>query len=260
VKVKSIPIELIDYPDVVLRSPEDMTGIDELAQSIASDGLLNPLRVLAKGDRWVLLAGGRRLEAVKKLGWEKVPCNIDPVAKERENVLTLIENSKRADVNPLEEAQYYEYLQKELGFTQEKIGELTGTTAAHVNQMLKLLSLDEYTMGALASGDISSSQARELARCPDIPYREYLVDIIHKSGASILVLKRWIDQRIGYQSQNVAYQPPPVLIEGKEGETKVGAVCDACGQTLDYGGLQTISVCNECYRVLKAAFKKERTK
>ena len=255
-KVKNIPIELIDYPDVVLRSPQDMTGIDELAQSIASDGLLNPLRVMAKGERWVLLAGGRRLEAAKKLGWDKVPCNIDPVAKERENVLTLIENSKRADVNPLEEAQYYEYLQKELGLTQEKIGELTGTTAAHVNQMLSLLRLDEYTMGALAAGDLSCSQARELVRCPDKGYREYLVDIIKKSGASTLVLRRWIDQRIGVQSTAVAYQPIPVFIEGKEGETKIGSVCDACGATLDYGGLQTISVCNECYKVMTQAFKK----
>ena len=259
-KVKSIPIELIDYPDVVLRSPQDMTGIDELAQSIASDGLLNPLRVMAKGDRWVLLAGGRRLEAVKKLGWEKVPCNIDPVAKERENVLTLIENSKRADVNPLEEAQYYEYLQKELGLTQEKIGELTGTTAAHVNQMLKLLTLDEYSMGALAAGDVSASQARELARCPDVVYRQYLVDIIRKSGASILVLKRWVDQRIGFVSQNVAYQPTPALTETATGKVELKTVCDACGQTLEYGGLQTISVCNECYRVLKEAFKKEKEK
>ena len=259
-KVKSIPIELIKYPAVILRRPEDMTGIQDLAQSIDRDGLLNPLTVVQRGEEYELLAGGRRFEAVKSLGWDKVPCNVISPAIERERVITLIENQKRADLNPLEEAQYYEYLSKELGLTQEKIGVLSGTTAAHVNQMLSLLRLDEFTMGALAVGDISYSQARELVRCPDVPYREELVNIIKKGGASTLILKRWIDQRAGFKSQNIAYQPAPVVIEGPGGEIKLGVVCDACQQTLEYGGLQTISVCNECYRRLSAAFKGEEPK
>jgi len=254
-KVKSIPIELIKYPAVILRKPEDMTGIQELAQSIDRDGLLNPLTVVQRGEEYELLAGGRRFEAVKSLDWKTVPCNVISPAIEREKVITLIENQKRADLNPLQEAMYYEYLQKELGFTQEKIGVLSGTTAAHVNQMLSLLRLDEFTMGALAVGDISYSQARELVRCPDVSYREELVNIIKKSGASTLVLKRWIDQRAGFQSQNVAYQPAPVVVTGDQGETTLGVVCDACQRTLEYGGLQTISVCNECYKALKAAFE-----
>jgi len=259
-KVKSIPIELIKYPAVILRKPEDMTEILELAQSIDRDGLLNPLTVVQRGEEYELLAGGRRFEAIKSLDWKVVPCNVISPAIEREKVITLIENQKRADLNPLEEAMYYEYLQKELGFTQEKIGVLSGHTAAHVNQMLSLLRLDEYTMGALAAGDISTSQAREMVRCPDEGYRQYLVDIIKKSGASTLVLRRWIDQKAGVTSQSVVYQPTPVVIEGEGGEIKLGVVCDACGNTLEYGGLQTISVCNECYRVLKEAFKKEQTK
>jgi ParB/RepB/Spo0J family partition protein len=259
-KVKSIPIELIKYPAVILRKPEDMTGILELAQSIDRDGLLNPLTVVQRGEEYELLAGGRRFEAVKSLDWKTVPCNVISPAIEREKVITLVENQKRADLNPLQEAMYYEYLEKELGFTQIKIGVLSGHTAAHVNQMLSLLRLEEYTMGALAAGDISTSQARELVRCPDTGYRQYLVDIIKKSGASTLVLKRWVDQHTGFQSQNVAYQPAPVVVESEGGETKLGVICDACGNTLEYGGLQTISVCNECYRVLKAAFVKEQTK
>jgi ParB family chromosome partitioning protein len=260
VKVKIIPIELIKYPDVILRRPEDMTDIEDLAESIRDDGLLNPLTVIQKGEEYTLLAGGRRFEAVKLLGWKTVFCNVISPAIEREKIITLIENQKRADLNPLQEAQYYEYLEKELGLTQVKIGELSGHTAAHVNQMLSLLRLDEYTMGALAVGDISTSQARELVRCPDTSYRQFLVDIIKKNGASTLVLRRWIDQKAGFQSTAVAYQPAPVVVEGEGGETTLGVVCDACKQTLEYGGLQTISVCNECYRILKAAFEKEQTK
>lgn len=259
-KVKSIPIELIKYPGVILRRPEDMTGIQDLAQSVDHDGLLNPLTVVQRGEEYELLAGGRRFEAVKSLGWDKVPCNVISPAIEREKVITLIENQKRADLNPLEEARYYEYLSKELGLTQEKIGVLSGTTAAHVNQMLSLLRLEEFTMGALAVGDISASQARELVRCPDVSYRQYLVDIIKKNGASTLVLKRWIDQKIGFKSQNVAYQPTPALTQEATGEVKLQTVCDACQATLEYGGLQTISVCNECYRALTQAFKKEEPK
>ena len=259
-EVKSIPIELIKYPAVILRKPEDMTGIDELAQSIEADGLLNPLTVVERGEEYELLAGGRRFEAIKSLEWKEVPCNVISPAIEREKVITLIENQKRADLNPLEEAMYYEYLQKDLGFTQEKIGELSGHTAAHVNQMLSLLRLDEYTMGALAAGDISTSQARELVRCPDVSYRRSLVDIIMRSGASVLVLKRWIDQHTGFQSQRADFQPAPVVVEDAGGETSLVVKCDACHATLEYGGLQTISVCNECYKALKAAFEKEEIK
>lgn len=256
-KVKSIPIELIKYPNVMLRSPEDMTGIDDLAQSIETDGLLNPLTVLQKGEDYELLAGGRRLKAVRKLGWEKVPCNVISPVKERERIITLIENQKRDELNPLEEAQYYEYLQKELHLSQEKIGELSGTTAAHVNQMLKLLTLDEFTMGALAIGDISSSQARELARCSDISYRQYLVDIIRKSGASVLVLKRWVDQRIGFVSQR-AEEQVGAFIEPSRAEREAEVTqCEICGRGLEYGGLQSLMCCNECYQRLKQAMEGE---
>jgi ParB family chromosome partitioning protein len=250
-RVKNIPIELIKYPKVILRSPEDMTGIDDLAKSIATDGLLNPLTVRERGEEYELLAGGRRFEAIKTLGWDKVPCNVVSPNKEREAIITLIENQKRADLNPLEEAQYYEYLHDELGYTQEQIGELTGTTAAHVNQMLKLLTLDEYSMGALVAGDISASQARELARCPDISYRQYLVDIIRKSGASVLMLKRWVDQRIGQITTEEKYEPLPSYVETAESVETRRNVCDACGSEVEYGGLQAMMLCNECFKVVK---------
>jgi len=257
VKVKSIPIELIKYPSVVLRSPEDMSGIGDLADSILTDGLLNPLTVIQKGEEYELLAGGRRFEAIKKLGWDKVPCNVISPAEDRERIITLIENQKRDNLNPLEEAQYYEYLTKTFGYTQGQIGELSGTTAAHVNQMLSLLKLDEYAMGALAVGDISASQARELIRCPDVPYRQYLVDIIKKSGASVLVLKRWVDQRIGFVSQRSEQIEPRAYIEGT-GEVGIRpTTCDICGSEMAYGGLQTISACNDCYKKLKQAMEEK---
>uniref|UniRef100_A0A6H2A161 ParB-like N-terminal domain-containing protein n=1 Tax=viral metagenome TaxID=1070528 RepID=A0A6H2A161_9ZZZZ len=250
-KVKNIAIELIKYPPVVLRSPKDMTGIEDLAKSIETDGLLNPLTVMEKENYFELLAGGRRLQAIKLLQWKVVPCNILIPAIDRERIITLIENQKRADLNPLEEAQYYEYLQKEFGLSQEKIGELSGTTSAHVNQMLSLLSLDEYTMGALAAGDIGPSQARELGRCSDVGYRHSLVDIIKKSGASVLVLKRWVDERVGFISQ--AETRTGVLVSSPFGGGGViGPVtCDICKGELHYGGLQAILCCNECYTRLK---------
>ena len=254
-KVKNIPTELIKYPKVILRSPEDMTGIDELAKSIQDDGLLHPLVVVQKGDEYELLAGGRRFEAIKTLGWERIPCNVISPSEDKEKLITLIENQKRDQLNPLEEAQYYEYLEKELGMEQVKIAELAGTSPAHVNQILKLLTLDEYTMGALAAGDISASQARELTRCPDEPYRQYLVDTIKKSGVSVLLLKRWVDEKIGFQSQNVIYQKPPTPEVYQDGGDVNVVTCELCGAGLEYGGLQSIMACNECYKKLKQAIE-----
>lgn len=254
-KVKNIPTELIKYPSVVLRSPRDMTGIEDLAKSIETDGLLNPITVLEKENYFELLAGGRRLQAFKLLQKQTIPCHILVPQKDRERIITLIENQKREDLNPLEEAQYYAYLQDELGLSQGKIAELSGVTAAHVNQMLKLLTLDEYTMGALVVEDISPSQARELGRCPDISYRQSLVDVIKKSGASVLILKRWVDERIGFTSQ--AETRTGVLVSSpSQGEGVIApATCDICHSELPYGGLQAIMCCNECYQKLKQAME-----
>ena len=256
-KVKNVLVSLIKYPKVILRSPEDMTGIDDLAQSIATDGLLNPLTIREVGEEYELLAGGRRFEAIKTLGWDKVPCNVISPVLDRERIITLIENQKRADLNPLEEAQYYEYLEKELGIPQTKIAELAGTSSAHVNQMLSLLRLDEYTMGALAAEDISASQARELVRCPDVPYRQFLVDTIKKGGASVLILKRWVDQHTGFESQNVIYQKPPTPEEVIQTGGYSIVKCELCDTELAYGGLQTIMACNDCYKKLKQALEGE---
>ncbi len=254
-KVKNIPVSLIRYPKVILRQPEDMTGIEDLANNIASYGLLNPLTVIEKEDYYELLAGGRRLEAVKGLNWEKVPCNIVSPSEDSARIITLIENQKRHDLHPLEEAKYYEYLAKELGIPQVKIAGLSGVTPAHVSQMLSLLDLDDNTMGALAAGDISASQARELARCPDASYREQLVDTIKKGGASVLILKRWVDEHTGFQSQaetmTGVLAPRPAVGEGGIRPVK----CDLCDTELAYGGLQTIMACNDCYKRLMAALK-----
>lgn len=254
-KVKNVPIDKIKYPKVMLRSPEDMTGIEDLASSILVNGLLNPLTVRPEGEDYILLAGGRRLEAIKRIGWDAVPCNVITPPKEIERTITLVENAKRADVNPLEEAQYYEYLSKELNLTQEQIGNLAGTTAAHVNQMLKLLTLDEYTMGALAVGDVSASQARELARCTDTPYRQYLVDIIKKSGASVLVLKRWVDQRIGFVAQR-SEQMAEAFVEPVTGAHIPSSTrCELGNHEVTYGGLKVIYACDECYIRFKQALE-----
>jgi len=254
-KVKNIPVDKIKYPDVVLRSPEDMSGIDELARSISENGLINPLTVKTKGEDYILLAGGRRFEAIKKLGWETVPCHIISASEKAQHAITLIENQQRADLNPLEEAQYYEYLQQTEKLTQEQIGKLAGTTAAHVNQMLKLLTLDEYTMGALASGDISASQARELTRLPDVKYRQYLVDIIKRNGATVSVLRRWVDQRIGQTTQKEEYQPAPVYVEPADGGEEVKVRCDLCGQEKNINDLRSTNICDPCFGTVKKAME-----
>jgi len=257
VKVKNIPIDKIKYPKVMLRSVEDMTGIEDLAMSIEVNGLLNPITVRQEGEDYMLLAGGRRLQAFKLLQREVIPANIITPPKELEQTITLVENAKRADINPLEEAQYYEYLSKELNLTQEQIGNLAGTTAAHVNQMLKLLTLDEYTMGALAVGDVSASQARELARCVDVPYRQYLVDIIKKSGASVLVLKRWVDQRIGFVSQRSEQQTEAFVEPVTGGHIPSSTRCELGNHEVTYGGLKVIYACDECYIKFKQALEGE---
>jgi len=256
-RVKKIPINKIKYPPVMLRQVEDMTGIDDLAWSIEVNGLINPITVRPADEEYILLAGGRRLEAVKKLGWDTIPANVIEPPAGMEPMITLAENQSRVDVNPLELAQYYQYLNQEVGLSQDEIGRLTGTTGAHVNQILKLLTLDEYTMGALAAGDISPSQARELARLPDVDYRQYLVNVIRDAGASVLMVKRWVDERIGFISKREEFAARPAYVEPASRVGGSKQLCAGCGSEVAGGGLQALMLCPDCFALVKRTMEAE---
>ena len=143
--------------------------LDELAASIESCGLLQPVvvRKTPGGRTYELVAGERRLRAVKQLGWNDVPASVRTVDDDTLLVLALVENLQREELSPLEEAHGYESLRDNFGFTQEKIAKAVGKNRSTVANMLRLLTLPPSVRRLLEDGALSMGHARALLAVKD---------------------------------------------------------------------------------------------
>lgn len=146
----------------------DRQALQELAASIREHGVLQPL-VVSPGDapdRFVLIAGERRLEASKLAGLETVPVIVRGASDQQRLELALIENIQRADLGPLETALAYHHLAQDFGLSHESIAERVGKSRVSVTNTLRLLRLPAMVQDALSAGIITEGHARALLQLP----------------------------------------------------------------------------------------------
>jgi ParB family chromosome partitioning protein len=158
-----IPVGEIDRNPYQTRSRVDEQQLAELASSIASTGVVQPIivRPLPNG-RFQLIAGERRWLASQKAGKDSVPAIVRQVSDEQAMEMTIVENLQRADLNPMEQARAFERLGREFKLTQEQMAQRTGKDRASVSNFLRLLRLPSEVQGKVESGDLSFGHARAL--------------------------------------------------------------------------------------------------
>lgn len=157
-------------PEKIIPNPRqprvqmDETELQGLADSIREHGILQPLVVShdPQSDRYVLIAGERRLRAAQLAGLETVPIMIRQASEQQRLELALIENVQRADLSPLETAQAYHYLIDEFGLTHEEVASRVGKSRESVTNTLRLVKLPAEIKQGLANGEISEGHARAL--------------------------------------------------------------------------------------------------
>ena len=157
-----IKIEKIQPNPFQPRKNFDKTALKELANSIKEFGLIQPIIVLRKNDGFMLVAGERRLRAVKSLGESEILAFIADVDEKKLRELALIENIQRENLNPIELANSYKDLMQEHKITQENLAELIHKSRTQITNTLRLLNLDKPTQELIASGKISQSHAKVL--------------------------------------------------------------------------------------------------
>jgi ParB family chromosome partitioning protein len=151
------------------RSNVDDVRLDELTQSIKSNGVIQPIVVRKVGDRFQIIAGERRWRAALKAGLSRVPIVVRDVAPGQERSLlemALIENIQREDLNPIEEALAYRRLSEEFQLKQEDIAAAVGKDRATIANHLRLLKLPDEVRAEVASGRLSMGHARALVALP----------------------------------------------------------------------------------------------
>jgi ParB family chromosome partitioning protein len=167
------------------RGQVDDTRLHELAQSIKTNGVIQPIVVRRMGDRFQIIAGERRWRAAKLAGLLRVPIAVRDVAPGQEQSLlqmALIENIQRENLNPIEEALAYRRLADEFHLKQEDIASAVGKDRASVANFLRLLKLPEEIRTEVATGRLSMGHARALLALTDEgQQRSVARDIIARS-------------------------------------------------------------------------------
>ncbi len=162
-KPMEIPVGEIDRNPYQTRLVFDEKLLAELAESIAANGVVQPIlvRPLANG-RFQLIAGERRWLASQRAGKTTIPAVVKQVSDVQAMEITIVENLQRADLNPIEQARAFERLSREFGMTQEQMAHRTGKERASIGNYLRLLKLPQSVQDKVANGTLSYSHARVL--------------------------------------------------------------------------------------------------
>ena len=204
-----IPVDAVDPNPNQPRSEFDAAAIDELAASIAAVGLLQPVVVRAADDRYVLVAGERRLRAAKQLGWDEVTAVIRDDTDEATNLTeALVENLQREDLTPLEEAAAYRELLEEYGMTHEQVADRVGKSRSAVSNTLRLLQLPVEIQAILAGGGINAGHARALLGSEDEAYALHIAERAASEGWSVRRVEEAIRLRSTQSARSRSATPP----------------------------------------------------
>ena len=158
----SLPISKIKVNKDQPRKQFDKEALDELADSIKQNGVLQPILVRKTGSNYEIVAGERRYQAAKLAGLKEIPVNIKEISDKEVFKLALIENLQRSDLNPIEEAQGYRKLLEQDDLTQEQLGQALSKSRSAIANTLRLLDLPDEVQQMMLEGKLTAGHARAI--------------------------------------------------------------------------------------------------
>lgn len=166
-ELQYLPLDLIQRGKYQPRRDMDATALEELAQSIKVQGVLQPIVVRPIGEgRFEIVAGERRWRACQQAGLDKIPAMVRELPDEAAIAMALIENIQREDLNPIDEAVALQRLQQEFQLTQQQVAEAVGKSRVTITNLLRLIGLPEEIKTLLSHGDLEMGHARALLGLP----------------------------------------------------------------------------------------------
>jgi ParB family transcriptional regulator, chromosome partitioning protein len=190
-----IDIDLVEPSPYQPRTRFREEALDELARSIKSSGIIQPLVVRPIGNRYQLIAGERRWRAAQRAGLTKVAAIIREVPDELALEMTLVENIQREDLNAMEAARAFERLMDEFQLTQELVAERTGKDRATVANAIRLLKLEPTIQDWIEEGKLSAGHGRALLAVVDSPLRMRYAQRAARGGLTVRQIERLAARR-----------------------------------------------------------------
>ena len=251
-KVRNIPLDQIKPPRLQPRLDSNDPAIQELARSIQRHGLISPLTVTPNNDGYRLLAGSRRLQALRDIKATKAPCNIVHVDDVIADEITIAENLIRANLSPVEEAYAFALYLDNTGESQDQLADRLSKERTYVTRRLLLLDLDDTTLGALEEGMINLTQALLLRSIEDPAIRTRFIEHAVEYGANVRVMQVWVanyqkEQARARTQEGRDLQPDEVALP-----REVFMACDRCADPTSYDLLRPAYLCPACRQILAA--------
>ena len=199
-----IDLDLIEPNNFQPRTSFDEERLEQLAQSIRANGIIQPLLVRrVSSDRYQLVAGERRWRAAQRAGLHRVPCVVKEIPEDKMLELALIENIQRQELNAIEEAHAYKRLIETLGLTQEMVAQRVGRDRTFITNYLRLLRLPEDIQRMVEEEQLSMGHARALLGVDEPEIQRKLAKEVREKGLSVRQTERAIKR----------------IVEGDEAET-----------------------------------------
>lgn len=203
-ELQQLPVEIIERGKYQPRRDMHPQSLEELAQSIKAQGVMQPIVVRPIGNgRYEIVAGERRWRATQQAGLDKIPALVRDIPDETAIALALIENIQREDLNPIEEAMALQRLQQEFELTQQQVADAVGKSRTAVTNLLRLISLPEDVKVMLSHGDLEMGHARALLGLPAEKQIEGARFIVAR-GLSVRQAEALVRQWLNEPSKKVA--------------------------------------------------------
>ena len=181
-ELKELPLDLIQRGRYQPRRDMDEEALQELAESIKQQGVLQPVVVRAlESGHYELVAGERRWRATQLAGFDRIPALIRQVPDEAAIALGLVENIQRENLNPIEEAASLHRLQEEFGLTQQQTADAVGKSRTTITNLLRLMGLVEEVRIMLEHGDLEMGHGRALLGLPESQQPSIARQVVSKS-------------------------------------------------------------------------------
>ena len=208
-----VDIDLLAPNEQQPRLQIDDEKLEELAQSIRANGIIQPILVRRTGSTYRIIAGERRWRAAQRAGLLKVPVVVRDVAEGSEKQLlelALIENIQRENLSPVDEALAYQRLSEDFSLTQEEIAAAVGKDRSSVANFMRLLKLPDEVRASLASGTLTMGHARALLALPDAAAQRHAAREVISRGLSVRDTELFV-KRLGTPKSN-----PPSATRNQE--------------------------------------------
>lgn len=200
-----LDIDLIEPNNFQPRTTFNEERLDQLAQSIKANGIIQPLLVRRTSpERYQLVAGERRWRAAQRAGLQRVPCVVKEIPEDKMLELALIENIQRQELNAIEEAHAYKRLIESLGLTQEMVAQRVGRDRTFITNYLRLLRLPEDIQHMVEVEQLSMGHARALLGVDEPEIQRKLAREIIEKGHSVRQTERTIKRIVEGEDTSAA--------------------------------------------------------